>query len=105
MNRNGRSCRAGTRSDADDAGLDCEIRSRERFLFIAQLEAVAAAETFGNSQWKVDFPVFAGLHLPDRFFLSAVSGATDAASHESLPDQIECRVRRKAFAAQRHVGI
>ena len=104
VNRHRRSSGTRRRLHAHDAGLDSKISARKRFLFIAQFQAVLAAQIQRNRQREFDLSVASNFYLRDCPFLRRESIAAHAAPHIRLPKKIECRAGWKTFAAQNRFG-
>src|SRR5438105_324023 len=104
MNADRRSSGPGNRRDADDAGFNCEVRLRERFLAIAKLQSVTSAEIVGNDHGQFGSAVAADFHFFKRLVLRTESASANAVPDITLPHEIERRIRGEAFAAQHRAG-
>src|SRR5580692_1576863 len=92
----------GTRErlHAHDGRLDGVENAAERLLLIAEFETVLPSQVVGDRQREFDFSVVPNFHLRNRLLLLLESIPAYPASHVSLPEEIQRRLRGKTFATK-----
>src|ERR1700728_1899899 len=100
MDRDWRSGGTGERLHTHDRRLDGVENAAERFLLIAEFEAVLSAQVVRDRQREFDFSVAPNFHLCNRLFLLLESIPAYPASHVSLPEEIQRRLSGKTFATK-----
>ena len=65
------------------------MSERDRLFAIAQRESVQSAKIFGNDNREFDLAILSNLYFADDAFPRLESVAANAATHESLPHELE----------------